>query len=1264
MKKSVLKLVFGFILMSYGFFSYAQTYTFTNCGATGRFGPTLAMCNGTYGPGVVNVTTQGIQLWTVPVTGPYSVEVWGAQGGSDGGFMGGRGAYVKGEFNLVAGTVYKIVVGQTGTNAGGGGGSHFATNTNVPQISAGGGSGTGNGNGGNGYITPNGAGGGGAGDGAGCGTSGGGGFYGNGVTGGTYSTGGLSFVNNAVGGLSTSCDSQNNDGGFGGGGAGGHLDNAGGGGGYTGGFAKWIGIGQGGSSYNIGTNQVNTSGVKTGHGQVVITLLCNPATPPSITCPANISVNNTVGNCSAIVTYTAPTDPCAVVTQTAGLASGSTFPVGTTTNTFQATNGAGTVTCSFTVTVVDAEAPAITCPGAITINTDAGQCTSTAAIGTATGTDNCGSPTITNNAPASFPIGNTTVTWTATDGASNTTTCTQVVTVVDAEAPAITCPANITVNNDAGNCSAVVNYTAPVGTDNCTGATTALTAGLASGSAFPVGVNTVTYTVTDGASNTTSCSFTVTVVDAEAPAITCPANITVNNDAGMCDAVVTYTVPVGTDNCTGATTALTAGLASGSAFPVGITTVTYTVTDGSSNTTSCSFTVTVVDTTLPTITCPSNIIVANDPNMCSAVVTYTAPTGTDNCTGATTAMTAGLGSGATFPVGTTTETYTVTDAANNTTSCSFTVTVVDAEAPVITCPANITVSNDSGMCDAVVTYTAPVGTDNCTGATTALTAGLASGSAFPVGTTTVTYTVTDGSSNTTSCSFTVTVVDAEAPVISCPANITVSNDSGMCDAVVTYTAPVGTDNCSGATTALTVGLASGSTFPVGITTVTYTVTDGSSNTTSCSFTVTVVDTTLPTITCPSNIIVANDPNMCSAVVTYTAPTGTDNCTGAVTNMSSGLASGSTFPVGVTTITYLVTDASNNVDSCSFTVTVADSVAPVATCQNFTLYLDNTGNVTLIADSIDNGSTDDCAIDTLIASPATFTCNEVGANNVTLYVYDAYGNVDSCTAVVTVIDTIAPTATCQNISAYLDNTGNITITAIDIDGGSTDACGIDSISISPAAFTCNEIGANSVTLIVTDVNGNVDSCQATVTVMDTLAPTVSCPSNQNVKTDITCIYEIGDYTNLASNVTDNCDNNSVIITQTPIAGTMVTADIISKGQGQTTVTIIVQDQSGNIDSCDFIVDVECGAELSIPNVFTPNGDGKNDVWNIDGLDDFPDVTVSVFNRWGDLMFESDKGYTKSWDGTYNGTASPAATYYYIIVLGSGEEGITGTINIIR
>jgi hypothetical protein len=164
-----------------------------------------------------------------------------------------------------------------------------------------------------------------------------------------------------------------------------------------------------------------------------------------------------------------------------------------------------------------------------------------------------------------------------------------------------TCPANITVNNTPGQCAAVVTYTTPVGSDNCPGVTTTQISGLASGSSFPVGVTTNTFRATDASGNTAVCTFTVTVVDNQAPAITCPANITVPSTLGLCTAPVTYTTPAVSDNCPGSSVALLSGLASGSLFPLGTTSVTWRATDAAGNTSTCTFTVTVTDAQLPVI---------------------------------------------------------------------------------------------------------------------------------------------------------------------------------------------------------------------------------------------------------------------------------------------------------------------------------------------------------------------------------------------------------------------------------------------------------------------------------------------------------------------------------------------------------------------------------------------------------------------------------------------------------------------------------------
>ena len=305
------------------------------------------------------------------------------------------------------------------------------------------------------------------------------------------------------------------------------------------------------------------------------------------------------------------------------------------------------------------------------------------------------------------------------------------------------------------------------------------------GSGF--GGSTITFNVTPDAPGTVSVSapagvafddvgnptaasniFSVSTADTEDPVVNVPANISVDTDAGEATAVVNYATITATDNV-GVISGpdLTEGLLSGAAFPVGTTTVTYEASDAASNTGSASFTVTVTDAEVPVVTVPANVTVAADPGESTAVVTYDAPTATDNVgvTGGPD-LTAGLASGATFPLGTTTVTYVASDAASNTGTASFTVTVTDGEAPVVNVPDDIIVSTDPDEATAVVTYNAPTATDNV-GVTAGptLTAGLASGATFPLGTTTVTFEAMDDDDNTGSASFTVTVEDREAPVI-------------------------------------------------------------------------------------------------------------------------------------------------------------------------------------------------------------------------------------------------------------------------------------------------------------------------------------------------------------------------------------------------------------------------------------------------------------------------------------------------------------------
>ena len=897
--------------------------------------------------------------------------------------------------------------------------------------------------------------------------------------------------------------------------------------------------------------------------------------PPTITCPSNININATSAS-GALVNYTAPigTDNCSGATTAliAGFASGSTFPIGTTTVTYEVTDASNiTAQCSFTITVNGA-APNIVCPANISVNNDAGVCGATVNFA-ATETTGIPASTITYShvQGSLFPIGNTSVTATATN-AVGTSSCTFTVAVADNEAPVFTSvPLNTTANTDAGQCGAYVPWSTITASDNCT--ISSITNDAPPGQFFPIGTTTVTVIATDPSVNSSTTTFDVTVVDSEAPTISCPSNInaTATSAAG---AIVNYTAPVGTDNCSGSTTAMIAGLASGSTFPIGTTTVTYEVTDAANLTAQCSFTITVAGVT-PSIVCPANITVNNDAGVCGAIVNF-AVTETTAIPAST--ITYSHTHGSFFTVGTTIVTATATNAIG-TSSCTFEVIVIDNEIPSINCPSNISVIATSAS-GAIVNYTTPVGSDNCSGATTAMIAGLASGSTFPIGTTTVTYEVTDAANNTAQCLFTVTVVGV-APVIVCPSNITVNNDAGVCGANVSFAA---TETTGIPASTITYSHTPGSYFPVGTTVVTATATNAV-GTSSCNFEVIVIDNELPIISCPSNISTNNNAGICGAAVTYTV-TSSDNCTGQTVSQTTGLTSGSIFPIGTTTNTFVVTDASNNTAICSFYITITDNEVPIVITQNVGIYLNATGQASITTSMIDNGSNDNCGIASMTLNKMNFVCSDVGANTVTLTVTDNNSNVSTSTATVTVQDNVAPVAIAQDVTVQLDATGNGSTTATAVDNASTDACGIASLVLSKTAFTCADIATNpnSVTLTVTDNNGNVSTATANVIVEDNIFPTLSCAVNTVRCANIpaTDSYQV---VGTEFDLTAMADNCSIISVTNDQNGLSSLAGVVFV-TGSTQVTWTVIDASNNVSTCSFTVIVN---PLPVPTITASTAD---------------------------------------------------------------------------
>jgi len=381
---------------------------------------------------------------------------------------------------------------------------------------------------------------------------------------------------------------------------------------------------------------------------------------------------------------------------------------------------------------------------------------------------------------------------------------------------------------------------------------------------------------------------------------------------------------------------------------VGTTTITYIVTDSAGNTATDTQTVTVLEHTPPKIAAPPDAsytclseVPAADPSQATNGGGLDQngdpiPPGppSDNCGTPTVGVTeTRSGAGSTSDPLIIKRVFTATDAAGNTASSTQTITVTDPTPPTIAAPANVTAYTGASATSCSTTVSdavlgAATASDNCGGVTVTRSP---AGNTFPVGDTTVTWTATDAAGNTATATQTVTVVDNTPPTVTPPANVTAYTGVGAvsCSTVVSDAvlgAAAADDNCAGVGTVTRSGVPSGNVFPVGTTTLTYSVTDAHGNSASATQTVTVIDNTPPVVAPPPNITVYLPLHSTATSMTVSYPTqatATDNCDGPIPSgsISYNPSSGSTFPVGTTTVTVSATDSSHNVGTSTFTVTV-------------------------------------------------------------------------------------------------------------------------------------------------------------------------------------------------------------------------------------------------------------------------------------------------------------------------------------------------------
>jgi gliding motility-associated-like protein len=675
------------------------------------------------------------------------------------------------------------------------------------------------------------------------------------------------------------------------------------------------------------------------------------------------------------------------------------------------------------------------------------------------------------------------------------------------------------------------------------------------------------------------------------------------------------------------------------------------------------------------LTAPSNMVINTDSNNCSATIAYIAnvtgapaPNVTYSFSGATTDNGQGTGSGSILNLGVTTVTISASNPCGNA-SQSFTVTVTDNQIPVITSNGDKNVTTDLDVCGASVVVSASA-TDNCTtDAPTGVRSDLlALDAVYPVGTTIIKWNVSDASSNAAvEVVQTVIVTDNQLPVIISNGDKNVTTDLNVCGASVVVSASA-TDNCTvdAPTGVRSDLLALDAVYPVGTTTLTWNTSDINGNAAvEVVQTVIVTDNQLPVITSNGDKNVTTDLDVCGASVVVSA-SATDNCTvGAPIGVrSDALALDAVYPVGTTTIRWNTSDINGN-DAVAViqTVIVVDNALPTVITKNITVQLNATGNASIVAGDVDAGSMDACGIATLSVSPNVFTCANVGANTVTLTAIDVNGNVATQTATVTIEDKVAPIVLTKNIPVQLDASGNASITAAQINNGSTDNCGIASISLSKLTFNCSNVGANTVILSVRDVNGNVATASAVVTVVNTFGDNDSdgIKDNCDDDDDNDGVLDGNDNCSLIANA-NQADNDQDIL------GDVCDDDDDNDGILDTVDNCPMtynpnqedRDHDGLGDLCDLI-------EINVAEAVTPNGDGVNDTWVIYNIENHPNSMVRVFNRWGTEVF-SARNYQNDWDGhskNNSQTLPEGSSYYYQIDFeGDGTVDKEGWIYINR
>lgn len=834
----------------------------------------------------------------------------------------------------------------------------------------------------------------------------------------------------------------------------------------------------------------------------VVTLYLLDNGSPTIDCPDTQVTGSVNQNCEFVLpdltAFISATDVCDDdVTITQSPAGGTIVGVMSGQIVFTATDDTGNESfCTIPVEITDDADPQITqCPEALAVEAnDNCQFLMPDMTGDLVAIDNC-SDVLIQQDPAvgtQLGLGTYVVQFTVEDESGNTVTCESSITVNDFTAPIFdSCPQDLEIVSNSGCTAVLPDFTLTLSaTDNCTAPDDITFVQLPAPGTEVSGDLMIGIIATDASGNEGWCQMNISIVDNSAPAISCPDDMleeAVNGDCVFTLPDYTEGLPL-TDDC-GDEIEYSQSIDAGSLLGLGDYNIWVYASDPLGNIDSCEVSLTVVDAQPPTlVTTVTDIEIALN-EACEAlmpnVLDFYQPV--DNCDDDIEVIQFPA-EGTPLDMGTSGASVQLIDDYDNTFLEAFNIIVYDDVAPAFNCPGDLSLEVNADCALEVPDFTTGLDVVDCSGY--AIDQTPSAGEIITVETT-ITLTVTDEYGNANACDFQLIPVDTTPPVVECPEDLILDLDA-QCDLTLpNYTVDLEvSDACE--IVNIIQSPEPGTTMTPGVSiNVTLTVVDASGNETNCEFEITPVDAIPPMPDCPEDIVVDNDPDLCSAVVNFMLPDAMENCPGMTFAQTAGLAPGSEFPVGETVVSYLVTDASGNEGSCSFTVTVEDIQPPIIecpgdieTCESWVEF--DLPTATDNCDGVELVQTDDTGLTTGMDFP-------VGETVLTYVATDASGNMTICNVTITVLEELEilwsslPAAICAdneaiNMGDLVEGEMEITWTGDIAADGTFDptALGAGQYTIMASAVEglCQADSIQNITIVdlpIVDVSGDLEVC---------------------------------------------------------------------------------------------------------------------------------------------------------------------------------------------